>query len=1266
MKNIFIVCILALISQQIWCQTFSNTTTSACNTWDSGNSWTTALTKNISVSGLPAGGLGGSVVLKQVNIQLGNSSCKGDLRTYYVRLQAPNGMLDTLISAVTTTLTSVWLNVKLRDNKDLERIKDYSTGTQGSYHPYSIGYYKTNASNSFSRFNNSSNPNGTWQIQIIENTSSEVSFEKVDLVFGAPINVNNVTGNKANDSCGGATCMRGDQVIIATNKGYSVTDPRYPGSPVNGCDWNSANNNSAWFQFIPGSSTATVTLSGLLHPGAPTSMKVQAAIFQAPATCATTPTIVPAGGCPKAAVNNTAYLSSNGGGTGSATNIYVNGINSNMEFILTGLTACQRYYVYVDGEGGDSTTFYMEYTPGAATTTSTTVQHPTCGQNNGKIKLNYPCAGAIFSWSANAGVSGNKDSATNLAAGTYSVTITNGACPVFDTTIVLTQDSLKWTHTKLDPKCGQSNGSININVTSLGTVTYSWSANAGVGNVNTANGLGNGTYKVTISQNGCLDSLTATLLADSLKWTRSISQPTCGVNNGVITANVTSAGTVTYTWSANAGVGNVNTATGLGAGTYKLTVSQWGCTDSATVVFVGTNNVNRDTLYPNSCLSYTYKTNTFIRDTSIIDTIRSVINPACDSIIRRLVIDIRDTSGHLFTRCIQHTDSFLFNGIQRKVAGIYRDTLTNATGCDSFLRLNLIVITLATSTRDSNGCDSALWKGIYYKSNTSVNDTTKSQHGCDSLILTTQLRIHSPTAAAFSLTQCDSVVFKGITYKSNASVIDTIRRINSPYCDSIYNTVSIQILGKDTTRIKGCVVSGQNYNFYGNSISTAGKHYHKLTQVNGCDSFIELTLTVISASTITRDTFGCGSLLYKSVTYTTNTNISDTIRSFQNCDSIYQTLRIFILNTTNTNTTRIGCDTVIYKSKLYFVTTNIIDTIKKVVSPFCDSVYATVTITVRKRDTTTISRCVSSGQFYNFYGNNLLAQGTYYHPIPRTSGCDSVIRLYLTIMTPQVLPTRDTAACDSFVYKNRVYKTNVIIPDTIRSYLGCDSIYRNLRLTLFRPNTGRPDTLRGCDEVLFRGQRYTANAILDSIVKKKVFPFCDSLVKKVYIIIFPLPNPAITVTPDTIVKLGQLVQLTASGGVSYTWLINNTTANPLTYTMEDRTYFEVRVRDRNGCEKTKGVWVSIEPEIEVSEAFSPNGDGINDVIGPIYKGPVVIVSYKIYNRWGQLLYEGSGSDVKWDGKFKGDDQPQGSYVYSLEYKMKGETKSKVGGITLIK
>lgn len=1260
---VFFFCLICLKS---YSQTFGNYSVSACGSWNSSNSWTTALTKNISVSGLPTIGLGSTSVLRQVNIQLGNATCKGNLSSYQVRLVDPNGIIDTLIAGVTTSISAVWLNVKLRDHSALERIKDYSTTTQGSYYPYSIGYYKSNKTSSYTRFNNSNNPNGNWQIQIIENvSSSEVSFEKAELIFGSPFSVNDITGSNANDSCGGAVCIKNNEIVIGTNKGYVNGDPRYPGSPVNGCDWNSANNNSAWFQFTAGSTTANITLSGLLNPGSSTSNKVQAVVLQAPTNCTITPTVVPTGGCPKATVNNADYWSTNGGGTSTFNNIYFNGIIANMNFNLSGLTPCQRYYLYIDGEGGDTTTFYLEYNGGTTGGVATTIQKPTCNMSNGKIKLTAPCAGSTFTWSANAGVSGNKDSAINLAAGTYSVTVSNGACPIFDTTIVLVSDSLKWTMSKTNPNCGMNNGNITINVTSSGTSSYNWSSNAGVGNVNTANNLVSGTYKVTITQNGCIDSATIILPKDSLKWSIVKTLPTCGQNNGSITVNVISSGTVTYNWSSNAGVGNVNSATGLGAGTYKVTVSQYGCIDSTTVIFAGLSNINRDTLSYFGCLAYTYKTKNYNKDTFVIDTIKSKLNTACDSIIRRVNIDIKDTISSISYKCIVSTDSVLFNGIYRKNTGLYLDTTINSQGCDSFIRLNLISIVVNNISKDSLGCDSILWKGIYYKTNSSFKDTIKSILGCDSIVTTTLLKISYPISQSNSLANCDSVQYKSKKYFSNTTIIDTIKKSIAPYCDSIYNHITITIYKKDTTKFSACINTGKTYVFYGNSITVAGLYYHKLSNINGCDSFIELNLKLMTPTTFPKDTNACKSLIYKGKSYVVNTTIQDTIQSYQGCDSIYNTLNIIIYTTNSTTNNIQGCDTVIFKSKIYKVSSLVIDTIKKTVSPFCDSIYTQVQITVYKRDTIQKNACFNIGGTYNFYGTSLTTSGVYFKKFTNNKGCDSFIRLALVTIMPVII-NKDTAACSTFQYKNKTYTTNSIILDTIKSNQGCDSIFKNLKLTIYNPIKGKNDTIRSCEKIQFNGSTYTSNATISVIIKKQTAPYCDSISKNVVLIIYPKPNGKISVTPDTIVKQGNQVTLLASGGTTYIWSINNSTASKLIYTMHDRTYFEVKITDKNSCDTIIGVWISVESEIEIPEAFSPNGDGINDFIYPIVKGPVEIKSYKIYNRWGQIIYEGLGSDAKWDGKFRGEEQPQGSYVYFVEYILSGKTISKIGGLTLIK
>lgn len=597
---------------------------------------------------------------------------------------------------------------------------------------------------------------------------------------------------------------------------------------------------------------------------------------------------------------------------------------------------------------------------------------------------------------------------------------------------------------------------------------------------------------------------------------------------------------------------------------------------------------------------------------------------------------------------------------------------------------------------------------------------TLNENGCtdtQSFSVTKSNPISNATNA--SLDSCQSVRFKGITYAANTTAFDTLRTANG-LCDSIIYQQPIIILKNDTQHTTACFKAGNSYVFRGNTYSAPGHYYldsattkkcfkvfhldlgmipvtrdtnrlytcqpsyilsgriytadttHRDTIKNtlGCDSFIhEFPISFIQKITkSTNQLSACNTYTHKGITYSSNTTVYDTIRSTlaPSCDSVITPIfiEIYPAPTRITKTTLDSCLHVRYKGITYTANTIVYDTLKKS-NGLCDSIIYQTPIVIIRNDTTQLTACINSGGSYNFYGSTLTSPGIYYHRIPASKGCDSIIQLNLTRAIPNSV-VRDTAACDSFLFKARIYKSNTIIPDTLRNIQGCDSLIRLYRVTIWRASLVQADTMKGCGEVIFRGNRITTNSVFDSVIQKKMFPYCDSIVNKVYIVILSLPNGNIAISPDTLVPQGSIVQLTASGGVGYTWLINNTTNNPLVYTIQERTYFEVRIRDRNNCEQKIGKWVSVEADIEIIEAFSPNGDGINDEVAPILKGPVLIQSFKIYNRWGQLVYEGSGSDARWNGKFKGDDQPQGSYVYFIQYSMDGRQLSKSGGLTLIK
>jgi gliding motility-associated-like protein len=88
------------------------------------------------------------------------------------------------------------------------------------------------------------------------------------------------------------------------------------------------------------------------------------------------------------------------------------------------------------------------------------------------------------------------------------------------------------------------------------------------------------------------------------------------------------------------------------------------------------------------------------------------------------------------------------------------------------------------------------------------------------------------------------------------------------------------------------------------------------------------------------------------------------------------------------------------------------------------------------------------------------------------------------------------------------------------------------------------------------------------------------------------------------------------------------------------------------------------------DAFTPDGDGKNDLFVPSYDCSISNYIIRIYNRWGQLVFESNNPNAGWDGTFEGRDQPIGTYVYYIEYVgVEGSTSEKrieKGGLTLVR
>jgi gliding motility-associated-like protein len=142
---------------------------------------------------------------------------------------------------------------------------------------------------------------------------------------------------------------------------------------------------------------------------------------------------------------------------------------------------------------------------------------------------------------------------------------------------------------------------------------------------------------------------------------------------------------------------------------------------------------------------------------------------------------------------------------------------------------------------------------------------------------------------------------------------------------------------------------------------------------------------------------------------------------------------------------------------------------------------------------------------------------------------------------------------------------------------------------------------------------------------------------------------------DTSVVLDQPLQLGASGSINYswtpiTWLNNPLISNPIALPRNDIEYI-VRVSNNAGCFALDSIRVrvfKIKPDLLVPNAFTPNGDGNNDIFKPIPIGMKSLDVFMVYNRWGQMLYSGSGNDAAWDGTFAGRKQETATYVWYAE------------------
>lgn len=169
-------------------------------------------------------------------------------------------------------------------------------------------------------------------------------------------------------------------------------------------------------------------------------------------------------------------------------------------------------------------------------------------------------------------------------------------------------------------------------------------------------------------------------------------------------------------------------------------------------------------------------------------------------------------------------------------------------------------------------------------------------------------------------------------------------------------------------------------------------------------------------------------------------------------------------------------------------------------------------------------------------------------------------------------------------------------------------------------------------------------------------------------------QPIIDAGPTIIVPVGEIVQFNpivndSSSAITFKWtpatgLSNPNILHPTLKVLQNSVYM-LEATGQGNCSATDSlIVVGLKPVI-VPNAFSPNGDGVNDTWEIENLGNYVNVSVEIFNRYGQLIYKANNGYTKaWDGKVNGKPVPVGVYYYIIDFK--GQFPNKSGSLTIIR
>ncbi len=480
------------------------------------------------------------------------------------------------------------------------------------------------------------------------------------------------------------------------------------------------------------------------------------------------------------------------------------------------------------------------------------------------------------------------------------------------------------------------------------------------------------------------------------------------------------------------------------------------------------------------------------RTTSGVFTDNFTTAEGCDSTIITTVnvLPIASSSSAV---SICQGESVLINGILRSQAGLYRDTLTAANGCDSIAMTTLTVnpvFNVAANASICNG-DSIFLGGGFQTVSGTYFDTLSTVNGCDSILSTTLAVGSTKVGTTFvDICQGDSVLVNGMFVSSAGTFSDT--NATASGCDSIFTTI-VNVLPISTSNLSVAICQGDSL-FAGGSFQTGGAVYmDTLTAANGCDSVVSTTVTVNPVFNLTASAEICqgDSILLGGSFQTASGVYTDNFSTVNGCDSTIATTLTVLPNPVNNVSASICQGDSIFVDEGFQTTAGVYTDVFTAANG-CDSIVNT-TVSVIPVANVNADASICQGDSVFLGGAFRSTSGTFADTLQATSGCDSIVNTTLTVDNfKQSLNIVMICNGESTLVNGVAISVDTVIIDTLTAASGCDSIHTTAVSVL--PNAASSQSASICDgdSILLGGTFQTmAGTFVDTLVSANG---CDSVI----------------------------------------------------------------------------------------------------------------------------------------------------------------------------